>query len=169
MATNLPPNVASGELITSVWGNAVADELERLRTEVWANFVHGGGTTSVYGTFDCGTTNLGPFTFPVQVGVWWWTDIGYAAHNTWGGADLVRLSDGGSSVAVGNILSIGTSGGGGGASSITMIPLMHCYNVSPGLNAGFRTRATFSQTTATPITFLYRSQGTYFVKRTDIA
>lgn len=44
----LPPHVASGELITSAWGNAVVDELTRLRGETrsLAGAIGGNGGTS---------------------------------------------------------------------------------------------------------------------------
>lgn len=44
----LPPRVASGELITSAWGNAVVDELTHIRGEARAlstTFVGAGGTS----------------------------------------------------------------------------------------------------------------------------
>jgi hypothetical protein len=163
----LPPHVASGELITSAWGNAVVDEQVRLRTETWANFSHPGATVTLYGIYDCGQTNLGPFAYPVQVMVCWNTEIGWAQHNVWGGADLVRLYDGVVGIVVGNVLAVGADGGGGTQSSLANISLMYAYDVAAGQPAGFRTRAHFDATTATPISFLFRSAGTYFVKRTD--
>lgn len=161
MASDLPAHVASGELITSVWGNDVVDELTRLRTEVWNTFAHGGGTSSVYGTFDNGVTNIGPFAFPVRVTVLAMAVGGFGASGiTWHG-DIIRVYDGALVATSADTFAR--------LATFINITIPIAYDAPVGQNAGFRTRTVFTTSEATPINMTYSANGLFIVHRTDIA
>lgn len=163
MATDLPPNVASGELITSAWGNAVVNELKRKRgsagIEVFQAFSHVGGSSTTYGTFDNGTTTIGPYPYPVRVAVIALCKIGFGQSGIYATADIVRVSDG-SAVANG-------ATDFARASSWSNITLPGLYNVAAGVAGGFKTRTIFTSSEATPITCYYSAGGLFLVQRTD--
>jgi hypothetical protein len=161
MASGLPAHVASGELITSVWGNAVVDELARQRLEVWNTFFHGGGSSPVYGTFDNGQQNLGPFTFPVRVTVLAMASGGWGGSGIVWHGDIVRVYD---SVVVASSFDTFAR-----QATYQNITIPSAYDVPVGQNAGFRTRTIFTTSEATPITIYYSATGIFFVQRTDIA
>jgi len=157
MASNLPPQVASGELITSAWGNQVVAELQRLRGQVWAPFLHAGSSASALGTYDNGTTNLGPFTYPVRVTVMVEVAAGVGTVQTQWAADIIRLDTGG--------VAISTPGGTASlANAYGFVPLSMSWDVTAGLAAGFKTRTAYQAGTGT---FYYSARGHYYVQRTD--
>lgn len=160
MATDLPANVAGGELITSAWGNLVADELERLRTQAWADFVHNGGTTSTAGAYDCGTTTLGPFAYTVRVTVIATFQYGFNGVAAVSGTpSIIRLSDSGGAAALGQSWAQ--------AGFWAQVPLQHSYQIAAGTAAGFKTNITlgFPNTGTT----YFAARGVYHVQRVDIA
>lgn len=68
-AGDLPARVASGELITSAWGNSVVDEFSRVRAQKWNAFAYANSVAAVGGWYDLGQTNLGPYTFDSRMTV----------------------------------------------------------------------------------------------------
>lgn len=161
MATGLPAHVASGELITSPWGNAVVDELTRQRTVLWNMFGHPGGTATSYGAYDIGTTGLGPYTFPVRVTVLSNVSAGYGGSGTMWHSDVVALADAG---AKGGTNSTYTH-----AALYQNVVVPAVWDVPAGQNAGFKTRMMFDASDATPITLYFSAGGIYIVQRTDIS
>jgi len=164
LASDLPPTVAAGELITSAWGNAVITELQRLRganggLEMWQVFNHGGGTGSAYGVYDNGTTTLGPYAFPVRVSVMAIETAGYGSFGAAVSADIIRLSDG---VTVAQSASEYTK-----AALYANHTIPGAYDVPVGQVAGFKTRTLFNGSDSTPITIYFSCHGIYLVHRTD--
>lgn len=155
-AGDLPPRVASGELITSAWGNAVVDELLRLRNETWNWFNHQGQQAGASGLYDLGTTALGPFTYPVRVTVTAEFYFGFSNNTANWVFDILRLRDNATMSSPQPIQSTV-------AGAWYHAGLSWAYDVPTGQAAGFKTRANPTGVIA-PVWM--GSHGNYLVQRT---
>jgi hypothetical protein len=158
-AGDLPPHVAAGELITSAWGNAVVDEVTRLRAQVSNDYVHAGGMANgTAGVFDCGTQNLGVLGYPARITV--------VASFTWGFGNgspeanplVAQLSDGGTVNALGGFAQAPVGKWAGHTVS-------HAWQVTAAQNAGFRTSININ-TLGGGTNCYYQCRGVFSVERT---
>jgi hypothetical protein len=157
----IPPQVAAGELITSAWGNAVADEEARLRGEVWAGFTHGGGSGANYGFYDCGVTTLQPFTYGVQMVAVAVCSGGYGGTPTGVSFDVFKLDGAGASIA-------STATEVAAAAHYVTQTIIAVWNVAAGGNPSFKTRCNYVDSQGAPNTCYFGAYGNYFIKRTGL-
>ena len=156
----LPPNVTAGQLITSAWGNAVADELLRNRGETWAVFNHSGSTVTgpTTGQFDNGQTVLGPFAYPVTVTVIATHAFGFnGSGGVAAGGVIQRLANATQRAQPGSQLAA--------SGNWAFTPNSFVYAVAVGEAAGFKTitSVTFNQTGGVA---WYQANGVYHIQRT---